>query len=79
MKLQLTEPGYLHALDLIPANPIIRWKVALPGRHFYIIGFNLGRPGQKSWWRIVGRKGTHLNAAAALAVLQQEFSYIINT
>jgi len=74
MKLQLAEPGYLHTQDLIPAKPIIRWTVRLPGKHFYIIGFNLGRPGQKSWWRIVGREGRHCSALAALAVLQQEFS-----
>jgi len=72
MELQLTEPGYLHTLDLIPTNPIVRWKVRLRENHVYIIGFNLGRPGQKSWWRIAGRKTPYEAAEKALLVLQKE-------
>jgi len=72
MILQLTEPGHLHTLDLIPTDPIVRWKVELRENHTYIIGFNLGRPGQQSRWQIVGRKTNYETEHAALAALQKE-------
>jgi len=72
MQLQLTQPGRLHTRDLIPADPIIRWKVDLGNSHVYAIGFNLGRPGQKSRWKITGRKDKYNTPEEALAVLQAE-------
>ena len=74
LKLRLTEPGLLYASDLIPVNPIVRWKVELRDKHVYIIGFNIGRPGQNSWWQITGRKRKHgyKTYIDALAALQYE-------
>jgi hypothetical protein len=72
MELRLTEPGCLHTRDLNPTDPIVRYKVRLRENHVYVIGFNLGRPGQKSRWRIVGRKTNYKTEHEALAMLQKE-------
>jgi hypothetical protein len=72
LKLQLTEPGHLRTIDLNPTDPIVRHKVRLGETHVYVIGFNLGRPGQKSRWRIAGRKTNYKSAEAALDALQKE-------
>lgn len=72
MQLQLTEPGHLRLFDPNRVDPIIRWKVNLPKSHVYVFGFNIGRPGSKSRWRIGGRKINYQTAEEALAVLQKE-------
>lgn len=70
-KLRLTKPGRLYAQYLTPPDPIIRWKVEPLEKDVFIIGFNLGRPGQKSRWRIAGRETDYDTAEEALAVVGQ--------
>jgi hypothetical protein len=70
MELQLTEPGYFYA-DFKPTH-VNRHKVQTRDRYFYIIGFSLGHPGQKPWWKIVGRKDRYKTAEEARDVLQRE-------
>jgi hypothetical protein len=43
----------------------------LPEGHAYVNGFNVGRPGQKCWWRIPGYKKQFDKAEQALVFLKQ--------
>ena len=70
--LKLTKPGQVHAPDLIPTDPINRWKVEGLEKDVFIVGFNLGRPNQKPYWQIAGRKNNYESTEDALAVLQKE-------
>ena len=75
MKLELTQPGFFYTAGATPVISIIRWKVQTRDNHFYIIGFNIDRPGQKPRWQIVGRKDKHYTSAdEALVALQSEYT-----
>jgi hypothetical protein len=52
----------------LPADALRRMR----DRHFYIIGFSLGHPGQKPWWKLVGRKDRYKTTEEARDVLQRE-------